>query len=126
MISAAQTRRRPIAVYILLLSFIDGHRFVLPQIEPVATLQPSDNLVVNAMHGGGKVLVNELRCTVADDDIAIGSVADRWLVSGVVQTSHFKGFRTVFGTKRACRGRLTISAPEGKTDVPREPGHFRF
>jgi hypothetical protein len=30
------------------------------------------------------------------------------------------------GTKRTCRGRLTISAPEGKTDVPREPGHFRF
>jgi hypothetical protein len=23
-------------------------------------------------------------------------------------------------------GRLTMSAPEGKTDVPREPGHFRF
>jgi hypothetical protein len=23
-------------------------------------------------------------------------------------------------------GRLTVSAPEGKTDVPREPGHFRF
>ena len=30
------------------------------------------------------------------------------------------------GTKRTCRGRLTMSAPEGKTDVPREPGHFRF
>jgi hypothetical protein len=29
-------------------------------------------------------------------------------------------------TKRTCRGRLTMSAPEGKTDVPREPGHFRF
>jgi hypothetical protein len=28
------------------------------------------------------------------------------------------------GTKRTCRGRLTMSAPEGKTDVPREPGHF--
>jgi hypothetical protein len=33
---------------------------------------------------------------------------------------------SVAGTKRTCRGRLTISAPEGKTDVPREPGHFRF
>jgi hypothetical protein len=32
----------------------------------------------------------------ADDDIAIGSVADRCLVSGVIQTSHFKGVRTVF------------------------------
>ena len=30
------------------------------------------------------------------------------------------------GTQRTCRGRLTISAPEGKTGVPREPGHFRF
>ncbi len=30
------------------------------------------------------------------------------------------------GTKRTCRGRLTMSAPEGKTDVPREPKHFRF
>src|SRR5450755_4118406 len=29
-------------------------------------------------------------------------------------------------TKRTCRGRLTMSAPEGKTDVPRERGHFRF
>ena len=96
MISAAQTRPKPIAIYILLLSFIDGHRFVLQQIEPVATLQPSDNLVVNAMHGGGKVLVIDRCCTVADDDIAIGSVADRCLLSGVVQTSHFKGVGTVF------------------------------
>jgi hypothetical protein len=31
-----------------------------------------------------------------------------------------------FGTKRTCRGRLTMSAHGGKTDVPREPGHFRF
>ena len=30
------------------------------------------------------------------------------------------------GTKRTCRGRLTMSGPESKTDVPREPGHFRF
>jgi hypothetical protein len=29
-------------------------------------------------------------------------------------------------TKRTCRGRLTMSAPEGETDVPREPGHFCF
>jgi hypothetical protein len=29
---------------------------------------------------------------------------------------------SVSGTKRTCRGRLTMSAPEGKTDVPREPG----
>jgi hypothetical protein len=32
----------------------------------------------------------------------------------------------VAGTKRTCRSRLTMSAPEGKTDVPREPGRFRF
>jgi hypothetical protein len=31
---------------------------------------------------------------------------------------------SLIGTK--CRGRLTMSAPEGKTDVPREPRHFRF
>jgi hypothetical protein len=91
MISAAQINPKPIAIYSLLLSFIDGDRFVLQQIEPVATLQPSDNFVVNTMHSGGRVLVFELRPAVADDDIAIGSVADRCLLSGVVQTSHFQG-----------------------------------
>jgi hypothetical protein len=30
------------------------------------------------------------------------------------------------GTFETCRGRLTMSAPEGKTDVPREPGHLCF
>jgi len=30
------------------------------------------------------------------------------------------------GTKRTCRGRLAMSAPEGKTDVPREPGTSVF
>ena len=29
------------------------------------------------------------------------------------------------GTKRTSRGRLTMSAPEGKTDVPREPARRR-
>jgi hypothetical protein len=33
---------------------------------------------------------------------------------------------SLVGTKRTCRGRLTMSAAEGTTDVPREPGHFRF
>jgi len=33
---------------------------------------------------------------------------------------------SLVGTKRTCRGRLTMSAAEDKTDVPREPGHFRF
>src|SRR5258706_11328338 len=49
-------------------------------------LRSTNNLAVNAMHRGGKVLVSELRSTVADDDIAIGSVADRCLLSGVIQT----------------------------------------
>jgi hypothetical protein len=48
-------------------------------------LRSTNNLAVNAMHGGGKVLVSELGCTVADDDIAIGSVADRCLLSRVIQ-----------------------------------------
>ena len=33
---------------------------------------------------------------------------------------------SVVGTKRTCWVRLTVSAPESKTDVPCEPGHFRF
>ncbi len=33
---------------------------------------------------------------------------------------------SLLGTKRTCWCRLTMSAPEGKTDVPRGPGHFRF
>ncbi|SRR6266478_7026556 len=33
---------------------------------------------------------------------------------------------SALGTKRTCRGRLTMSAPEGKTDVPREAGHWPF
>jgi hypothetical protein len=36
-----------------------------------------------------------LAATVADD-VTIGSIADRRLLSGVIQTSHFKGVRTVF------------------------------
>jgi hypothetical protein len=31
----------------------------------LTALQPADNLVVNAMHGSGQVLVSELGCTVA-------------------------------------------------------------
>jgi hypothetical protein len=37
-----------------------------------APLQPLDDLVVNAMHLGGEVLVGGLRPTVADNAIAIG------------------------------------------------------
>src|SRR5450631_306685 len=33
---------------------------------------------------------------------------------------------TAAGTKRTCRGRVTMSAPEGKTDAPREPGTSVF
>jgi hypothetical protein len=36
-----------------------------------------------------QTLASELRSTVADDDIAISSVADRCLLSGVKQESHF-------------------------------------
>jgi hypothetical protein len=70
-------------------------------------LQPLYNLVVNAMDLGGEVLVSELRSTVAGDDIAIGSVADRCLLSGVIQTSHFKGVRTVFDPQRSLHSRIT-------------------
>jgi hypothetical protein len=57
-------------------------------------LQPFNNLAVDAVDGRGKMLVIELRPTVADDEITIGSVADRCLLSGVKQTSNFKGVRT--------------------------------
>ena len=40
--------------------------------------------------------VSELGSAVAGDEIAVGSVADRCLLSGVIQTSDFKGVRTVF------------------------------
>ena len=30
-----------------------------------------------------------------------------------------------FGTKRTCRGGLTTSAVEGRTDMPFKQGHFR-
>jgi len=33
---------------------------------------------------------------------------------------------SAYGTKRTCWGRLTMSAPEGKTDVPREPRALPF
>jgi len=48
------------------------------------------------------VRVGRLRSTVAADAIAIGSVADRCLLSGIIQTSHFKGVRTVFDPNRTC------------------------
>lgn len=58
----------------------------------------------------GEVLVGQLRSTVAGDDIAIGSVADRCLLSGIKQTSHFKGVRTVFDPNWPhSGGRLTAS-----------------
>jgi hypothetical protein len=55
------------------------------------------------MDPGGEVLGGELRCTVADDDIAVGSEADRCQLSGVIQTSDFKGVRTVFDPFRKSR-----------------------
>jgi hypothetical protein len=62
-------------------------------------LQPFDNLIVHGADGGKQVQVGRLRFTVAADAIAISSVADRYLLSGVIQTSHFKGVRTVFDPK---------------------------
>jgi hypothetical protein len=62
----------------------------------LTTLQPFKNLVGNAMNFGSKVLVKERRPTMADDHITIGSIADRCQLSGVKQTSHFKGVRTGF------------------------------
>jgi hypothetical protein len=69
----------------------------------LTALQPSNNLVINAMQLGGEVLVGELRSAVVDDDIAIGSVANRCLLSEIRQTSHFKGVRTVFDPERTLR-----------------------
>ena len=35
-------------------------------------------------------------------------------------------FCNTIGTKRTCWGHLTMSALEGRTDLPFKPGHFRF
>jgi hypothetical protein len=51
------------------------------------------------MHGCRKGVCRRASSTIADDGIAIGSAADRCLLSGVVQTSHFAGVRTVFDPK---------------------------
>jgi hypothetical protein len=65
------------------------------------------------------VLVRELRSTVADDDIATGSVADRCLLSGVIQTSHFKGVRTVFDPKpKSSTPRVSAFYANGDRDGP--------
>jgi hypothetical protein len=59
-------------------------------------LQEFKYLVVNAMDLGGESLVRELRSTVADDDIAVGSVADRCLLSGVKTDIPFQGCQDRF------------------------------
>jgi hypothetical protein len=56
------------------------------------------------------------------DDLASGYRTRGW----ATRAAGYRAAISCFGTKRTRRGRLTISAPEGKTDVPREPGHFRF
>jgi len=58
-------------------------------------LQPLYDFAIDAMDHAGEVLVSELRSTVADDDVGVGSVANRCLPSGVIQTSHFKRVTTV-------------------------------
>jgi hypothetical protein len=79
-----------------------------PLLPPaLAALQEFKNLVVYGADGRGQMFVGRLGTAVADDDIAIGEGigiriahrggADRRLLSGVKQTSHFKGVRTVFG-----------------------------
>src|SRR5258706_7844028 len=87
-------------------------------------LRSTNNLLVNAMHSGGKVLVSELGATVADDDIAIGSVADRCLLSGVIQTSHFKGVRTGLDPERTWR--LPASQFESASPILRVPKIYKF
>jgi hypothetical protein len=44
----------------------------------------------------------------------------------VVLLAITKAASPILAAKRTCRGRLMMSAPEGKTGVPRKPGHFRF
>jgi hypothetical protein len=56
------------------------------------------------------------------DDLASGYRTRGW----ATRAAGYRAAISCPGTKRTCRGRLTMSAPEGKTDVPREPGHFRF
>jgi hypothetical protein len=73
---------------------------------------------INAMDLGSQMLVGGLRSTVADDDIAIGkrlgsglviaAAADRCLFSGVIQTSHFKGVRTVFDPTQTSAQRISV------------------
>ena len=61
------------------------------------------------MHRGGEVLVNELGVAVADDDIAIGSLADRCLLSGLKQ----KFFWNVSNIdhNRGTRRRMMVPSP---------------
>jgi hypothetical protein len=64
-----------------------------------SSFQPFNNLF--RQHNGwrGQVLVKKLRSTVAGDDIAIGSEADRCLLSGVIQTALARD--DVFAEKQA-------------------------
>ena len=43
----------------------------------LTTLQPFDNPVLNAMDLGGEVFVSQLGSAIADDEIAVGSAAER-------------------------------------------------
>jgi hypothetical protein len=54
-------------------------------------LQEFKYFVVNTIHLGGEVLVGQLRSTVADNDIAVGSRADRCLLSGGKTDIPFQG-----------------------------------
>ena len=55
-------------------------------------------------------------------DLASGYRTRGW----ATRAAGYRAAISCCGTIRTCRGRLTMSAPEGKTEVQREPGHFRF
>src|SRR3984893_663985 len=56
------------------------------------------------------------------DDLASGYRTRGW----ATRAAGYRAAISCFGTRRTCRGRLTMSAPEGKTDGRREPGYLRF
>jgi hypothetical protein len=62
----------------------------------LTALQPADNLVVNAMHRRGEVLVSVFRCTVANDNVTIanGSGSGSVIARARVRMFIAAGYRT--------------------------------
>jgi aspartokinase len=56
----------------------------------------------------------------------VSAMASKPASQSLTSYNRTKSMSVIGSTKRTCRGRPTMSAPEGKTDVPRGPGHFRF